>query len=122
MPYPTLIPLEIPKDTEQFRAGLEYVIIRGRLRLPIRLGYFNDRQYFRSIPGYVTVGDGPPLVVNGAPRFDALTAGAGIIIGPLLLDAAYNYEHGSYTDIDARAAVVRSHRLIASLIYRHNRR
>jgi len=122
VPYPTLIPLEIPKDTEQFRAGLEYVIIRGRLRLPIRLGYFNDRQYFRSIPGYVTVGDGPPLVVNGAPRFDALTAGAGIIIGPLLLDAAYNYEHGSYTDIDARAAVVRSHRLIASLIYRHNRR
>jgi hypothetical protein len=68
------------------------------------------------------VGDGPPLVVDGAPRFDALTAGAGIIIGPLLLDAAYNYEHGSYSDIDARAAVVRSHRVIASLIYRHSRR
>jgi hypothetical protein len=120
--YPTLDPVVTPKDTEQIRAGLEYVVIRGRLRLPIRFGYFNDRQYFRSIPSYVTIGGGPPLATNGAPRFDALTAGAGIIIGPLLLDAAYNYEHGSYTDLDARAVVVRSHRVITSVIYRHNHR
>jgi hypothetical protein len=118
--YPTL-DFSTPKDTEQIRAGLEYVVIRGRLRLPLRLGYFNDKQYFRSIPSYVTIGGGPPLATNGAPRFDALTAGAGIIAGPLLLDVAYNYEHGSYTDIDARAVVVRSHRVIASIIYRHNR-
>jgi hypothetical protein len=121
VPYPTIETGVTPKDTEQIRAGLEYVVIRGRLRLPIRLGYFNDRQYFRSIPSYVTIGGGPPLATNGVPRFDALTAGAGIIMGPLLLDAAYNYEHGSYTDLDSRAVVVRSHRVIASVIYRHNR-
>jgi len=59
--------------------------------------------------------------VNGAPRFDAVTAGAGIIIGPLLLDAAYNYEHGSYADLDGRAVSVKSHRVVTSVIYRHTR-
>jgi len=116
--YPTL-DQTATKDTEQIRAGLEYVVIRGRLRLPLRVGYFNDGQYFRSIPRYVSIGGGPPLAVNGAPRFDALTAGAGIIVGPLLLDAAYNYEHGSYADLDGRAVSVRSHRVVTSVIYRH---
>jgi len=122
VPYPTLVTGVTPKDTEQIRGGLEYVVIRGRLRLPIRVGYFNDEQYFPSISRYVSIAGGQPLAVNGAPRFDALTAGAGIIIGPLLLDAAYNYEHGSYADLDGRAVSVKSHRVVTSVIYRHTHR
>lgn len=117
LPYPSLNDLE-QQDTEQVRVGLEYVVIRGRLKLPLRVGYFNDRQYFRSIKGVATDG----TIVTGAPRFDAVTAGAGLIVGNLLLDAAYVYEHGSYADLESNLVRVRSHRFFASFIYRHARR
>jgi len=127
LPYPQLfntvehVDTVEQEDTEQLRAGLEYVLIGGRLKVPIRIGYFNDQQYFRAIKRYATLGDGSLIAVTGAPRYDALTAGAGIIIGPLLLDGAYVYEHGSYWDLQGHAVRVRSHRVFASLIYRHNR-
>jgi long-subunit fatty acid transport protein len=108
LPYPTLVDPE-QQDTEQVRVGLEYVVIRGGLKVPVRVGYFNERQYFRSIAG-------------SAPRFDGLTAGAGIIVGRVLFDAAYVYEHGRYTDPDANSVRVNSHRVFASFIYRHARR
>ena len=130
LPYPQLVNTFVfngtaynveQEDTEQLRAGLEYVLIGGRLKVPIRIGYFNDQQYFRAIKRYATLGDGSLIPVTGAPRYDALTAGAGIIIGPILLDGAYVYEHGSYWDLQGHAVRVRSHRVFASLIYRHNR-
>jgi len=108
LPYPSLIDPQ-QQDTEQIRAGLEYVVIHGSLKLPLRVGYYNDRQYFRSISG-------------AAPRFDALTAGAGIVVGRVLIDAAYIYEHGRYVDFDVHSVHVHSHRVFASLIYRHSRR
>jgi long-chain fatty acid transport protein len=106
LPYPTLVDPE-QKDTEQVRAGLEYVVIRGRWKLPVRVGYYNDRQYFRSLPG-------------SAPRFNAWTAGAGIILGRVLFDGAYAYERGRYVDLQANSVHVNSHRIYASFIYRHN--
>lgn len=121
LPYPTLDNTVEQEDTEQLRAGLEYVLIGGRLKVPLRIGYFNDQQYFRAIKRYATLGDGSVISVTGAPRYDALTAGAGIIIGPILVDGAYVYEHGNYTDLSGHAIRVRSHRVYASLIYRHNR-
>jgi hypothetical protein len=120
LPYPTLDNTVPQEDTEQLRAGLEYVVIGGRLKVPIRIGYFNDRQYFRAIRRYATLGDGSVIPVTSAPRYDALTAGAGLIIGPILLDGAYVYEHGSYMDLQGHGVRVRSHRVFASLIYRHN--
>ncbi|HEU0093362.1 MAG TPA: hypothetical protein VFS78_14695 [Vicinamibacteria bacterium] len=119
LPYPTLDNKAPQDDTEQLRAGLEYVVIGGRLKVPIRIGYFNDQQYFRAIRRYATLGDGTVIPVTRAPRYDALTAGAGIIIGPILLDGAYVYEHGSYLDLNGHGVRVRSHRVFASLIYRH---
>jgi hypothetical protein len=119
LPYPTLDSSAPQDDTEQLRAGLEYVVIGGRLKVPIRIGYFNDQQYFRAIRRYATLGDGTVIPVTRAPRYDALTAGAGIIIGPILLDGAYVYEHGSYLDLNGHGVRVRSHRVFASLIYRH---
>jgi hypothetical protein len=121
VPYPTLDTRVPQDDSEQIRVGLEYVVIRGRRKLPLRIGYFNDRQYFRSIRRYATLGDGSVIPVTRAPRFDAVTAGAGVILGPVLLDAAYVYEHGSYMDLERRRTSVRSHRAVVSLIYRHNR-
>jgi hypothetical protein len=103
LPYPTLDDTVEQEDTGQLRAGLEYVLIGGRLKVPLRIGYFSDKQYFRAIKRYATLGDGSAIPVTGAPRYDALTAGAGIIIGPILLDGAYVYEHGSYWDLQGHA-------------------
>jgi long-chain fatty acid transport protein len=134
LPYPTLNSVVPQEDTKQIRAGLEYVLIRGRLKLPLRIGYFNDRQYFRALERFATLGDGSVIAVGRAPRLDAVTAGAGIILGRVLLDVAYVYEHGRYVDLETAqlslsepAAAphtirVTSNRVIVSAIYRHARR
>jgi long-subunit fatty acid transport protein len=119
LPYPTLDVSVPQKDTEQIRAGLEYVLIRGRLRLPLRVGYFNDRQYFRAITED-SLGAGSPRLT--APRFDGWTAGAGIVLGRVLFDAAYVYERGRYIDLQSTAVHDKSHRVVASIIYRHGPR
>jgi long-subunit fatty acid transport protein len=107
LPYPTLVDLR-QSDTYQLRMGAEYVLIGGRLKWPLRAGYFRDRQYFRS-------GDGD------APVFNGFTAGAGILAGPFLCDVAYVYEYGDYADTGEPQgrAFTKFQRLFVSLIYRH---
>lgn len=92
-------------DTEQFRVGAEYVFLVGKVRLPVRVGYLSDRQFFRDALG-------------AAPRFDGLAVGAGVAFGQLLLDAAYLEERGSYRSADNLRTDVRMRRLFVSLIYR----
>ena len=99
------------QDSEQIRAGLEWVLIRGALKVPIRAGYFNDRQ----IKGTPT-GD--------AVRYNGVTAGTGVILGPLQLDFAWVYEFGEYfvaADDGASSATrfsLTTNRVYASAIYR----
>jgi len=104
--FPSLT-LEDQVDTTQVRIGLEYVVIRGRLKWPLRAGYFNDGQFFR--------------VEGGTPHFNGFTAGTGIIAGRFMLDIAYLQHTGSYRDNDVLISV-KNRRFIASLIYRHNTR
>jgi hypothetical protein len=93
-------------DSEQIRFGAEYVFIFDKFKLPVRAGYFNDRQIVIDASG-------------NAPRYHGMTAGTGIIVGPVLLDAAYLYEYGSYITSPNRQKVTqRMHRFLASLIYR----
>jgi hypothetical protein len=113
LPYPSLDSSSQQQDTSQLRVGAEYVILREHLKVPIRAGFFTDDQYFDA--------------VGGAPRFTGLTVGAGLIIGPVLLDVAYLHETGSYTTLeplagDEKLAVrndVKSNQLFVSIIYRH---
>jgi long-subunit fatty acid transport protein len=112
LPFPSLNDAD-QQDTEQIRAGGEYVVILGRLKLPVRAGYVSDRQYFRGADGT-------------APRFDGVSVGTGVIAGSFLFDVAYLREHGNYDSFDnaSGAAVstsVTSNRLYVSLIYRHRR-
>jgi hypothetical protein len=119
LPYPTLDE-QNQSDSEQLRAGAEFVIIHGRLKMPVRAGYFTDRQIFRDehqLP----------------PRFQGITAGAGLILGPVLLDAAVLREWGNYTQIIQQGTViedqavpritslndVKTTRILMSIIYRH---
>lgn len=71
------------QDAEQIRAGGEWVLIKGRLKVPLRAGYFNDRQ----IAGTQS---GEPV------RFSGLTVGTGVILGFLQLDLAWVYEFGEF--------------------------
>jgi long-subunit fatty acid transport protein len=109
LPFPTLRGLP-QADTQQIRAGVEYVVVRGSLKWPLRAGYVNDRQYFQAV-------DGPPYL-------NAFTVGTGLLAGPFLLDVAYVNERGSYDDANDSGQPtgtrwrIRSHRFFASLIYR----
>jgi long-subunit fatty acid transport protein len=111
-PYPTLKDGGKQMDTEQYRIGGEYVLIRSRFKWPLRVGYFNDRQYFLADDGRV-------------PRFNGLSLGAGTIINDrIMIDAALVYEEGSYKASLAREekATVKATRVYLSFIYRffHN--
>ena len=94
--YPTLRPVPDPsdpadplklqgqQDAEQFRVGVEWVLIRGGLKVPLRAGYFNDRQI-------------EPVLGGNPPRFNGFTVGTGLILGSMLFDVAYVYEFGEYS-------------------------
>ena len=115
--YPN-VSLDTQNDTEEIRAGIEYVVFPGKLKVPIRAGYFNDKP--------INTSD-----VAAPPRFNGFTVGTGILLGSLLFDVAYLYEWGEFSasgeipaNADAAAAspavrnTVRNQRLFASLIYR----
>jgi hypothetical protein len=122
LPYPTLVSEQV--DAQQIRAGVEWVVISSpRVKVPLRAGYFNDRQITAYPDGRI-------------PRYNGVTFGTGLILGPLLLDVAYLLEFGS--DIvpvtvgsdegdggDTLVPVefsLRTQRVFASLIYRFGRR
>jgi hypothetical protein len=114
LPYPTLDD-EKQSDTEQLRVGAEYVVLGRRLKVPLRAGYFTDKQYFFDFR-------------KRPPRFRGFTAGLGVAAGPLLIDVAYVRETGKYLDPEAdpedpeaRGAErsTRFNRIFISIIYRH---
>jgi hypothetical protein len=93
-------------DAEQIRAGVEYVLIHGQVRWPVRAGYFSNRQTNRDATG-------------SGPRFNGATLGLGMGVGPLLLDVAFVYETGDYVDPSLFQQSATSRRVLFSLIYRH---
>ena len=130
--YPTLTAVPDPddpddpalrvgqQDAEQIRAGVEWVLIKGRLKVPLRAGYFNDRQIAGTRSGE-------------AVRFNGVTAGTGLILGALQLDLAWVYEFGEYfvaAEADALQATPKppirhaltTNRVYASIIYRFSGR
>jgi hypothetical protein len=126
--YPTLEPVPDPgnptdpallvaqQDAEQIRAGVEWVLIKGQVRIPLRVGYFNDRQIAPAPGG------------GGAIRFNGLTAGTGLILGAMQLDFAWVYEFGEYfvaseatNRVPIRNALT-TNRVYASIIYRFSGR
>ena len=124
--YPTLKTVQDPddpndpalvvaqQDAEQIRAGVEWVLIKGRLKIPLRGGYFNDRQIAPA--------------GNDTVRFNGITAGTGLILGALQLDVAWVYEFGEYfvaagaTTAPPIRYALTTNRVYASVIYRFSGR
>jgi hypothetical protein len=126
--YPTLVTVPDPddptdpllrvaqQDAEQIRAGVEWVLIKGRVKIPLRAGYFNDRQIAPAVGSGDTV------------RFNGLTAGTGLILGAMQMDVAWVYEFGEYfvaSETRPQAPVryaLTTNRVYASIIYRFSGR
>jgi hypothetical protein len=110
LPYPTLDDAD-QTDTQQIRLGAEQVLLGERVTVPLRLGVFTDRQYFRS------GGRG-----GTPPRFAGFTAGAGVAFGSVLLDVAYVHEWGSYFSpeepVVPEKLTTRFQRFFVSVIFR----
>lgn len=115
LPYPTLNDPN-QSDTEELRAGVEQVVFLGRVKWPLRVGGFANKQYFNQ------------ALAPGPPSFSGVTGGTGLILGSMLLDVAYVLEWGRYSLLDteegARPSIVtvRSHRVYVSAIYRFGSR
>ena len=103
LPFPAL--LTDQDNTHQARVGIEYVLILRRLPVPLRLGYFRDRQHFLDVDG-------------NAPSFDGFTAGIGAVMGPVLLDGAFVLETGKYSDVEGNLVDATIRRFLVSIIYR----
>ncbi len=65
----------------------ERVLLLTNAKMPLRAGFFSDRQYFQRPDGY-------------APRSAGFTLGAGLIVGPVLFDVAYVRESLGYATED----------------------
>jgi hypothetical protein len=113
LPFPDISTPSEQENTEQIRMGMEYVLFFGKVKCPVRVGYFNDRQYFRSDldDPEEARDDGP------APRFNAFTAGTGVAAGRFLFDVAYVQERGRYLDGFQRSTT--AHRVYMSVIFRY---
>jgi long-subunit fatty acid transport protein len=92
-------------DTEQIRGGVEYVVLAGKFKVPIRVGYFSDQQLAQAADG-------------SAPRFNSWTAGTGLIVGPVLFDVAFLYQSGAFFDSNGVRNSITTKRFVASMIYR----
>jgi long-subunit fatty acid transport protein len=111
LPYPTLDDVD-QTDTQQIRVGAEYVLLMGPLKVPLRAGYFVDRQYFRA-----AADDGG--TAGSPPWFHGYTAGTGIAVGPVLIDVAFVLERADFVPSGELATVsTRFSRVYLSLTYR----
>jgi long-subunit fatty acid transport protein len=103
LPWPQLTLAQ--SDSEQIRGGVEYVVLAGKFKVPIRVGYFSDQQLAQAADG-------------SAPRFNSWTAGTGLIVGPVLFDVAFLYQSGAFFDSNGVRNSITTRRFVASMIYR----
>jgi long-subunit fatty acid transport protein len=103
IPFPDVLG-DAQSDTRELRLGVEYVLIAGHVKVPLRAGYVREKQYLLLPDGSV-------------PLLDGVTAGAGVVLGGVLLDGAYVYQWGDYGPGAVRSTQ-RLHRVLLSVIYR----
>ena len=94
------------EETHQVRLGAEYLFIFERTVVPLRFGIFYD-----------------PQPAEGDPEdFYGVSIGSGVMIGPLVLDAAYQFRfgrdvNGDVIGIPGTDADVDQHKVYVSAIY-----
>lgn len=86
--YPTLQPIKPNQqgDSEQIRFGFERVFFIKNILLPLRIGFFLDKQIFYDS-------------TMQKPYFKGLTLGTSVGYERLTFDISYIYEFGEYSSI-----------------------
>ena len=92
--------------THQVRVGAEYVLILENTMVPFRCGLFYDPE-----PGE-----------NGNRDFYGFSLGAGVTLGPIVLDAAYQFRFGNNIEGEILTypgvtADIQQHKFLVSAIY-----
>jgi len=75
-----------PRDTQQLRAGVEYLVSRSRLAVPLRLGGFINEVFWSDW-------EDKPI------RYYGFTCGAGLALKSITLDLAAIYSIGKYREV-----------------------
>jgi hypothetical protein len=104
-------------DTDQWRAGAEYLIVSSRIVIPVRAGLFRDRSPVSE------------LTNDEGRRIEGFTLGTGLNFNRIVLDVAFErresdgvvglrFRQGNAVPASASTESVREDRIVASLIYR----
>ena len=79
-------------DANSFHVGLEYLIEAGKSFVPVRLGFYTLPTIDRQEPS-----PGQEDEEADQISYNAITAGLGIVMSTVIIDASYEYIFGSYT-------------------------
>jgi long-subunit fatty acid transport protein len=94
------------KDTYQARLGGEYLIVKGKSVIPLRVGFFYDPE-----PG-----------AHGVDNFFGGSVGSGYTWENYSFDVAYQYRRGNHVTgdipLDGVSSDITQHTVLSSLIYR----
>jgi long-chain fatty acid transport protein len=79
-------------DANSFHVGLEYLIEAGKTFVPVRVGFYTLPTIDREEPQ-------PDQDNKDADQisYNAITAGLGVVMSTVIIDASYEYIFGSYT-------------------------
>jgi long-chain fatty acid transport protein len=79
-------------DANSFHIGLEYLIEAGKNFVPVRLGFYTLPTINREEPS-----DDQEDEEADQISYNAITAGLGIVMNTVIIDASYEYIFGTYT-------------------------
>jgi long-chain fatty acid transport protein len=82
-------------DANSFHVGLEYLIETGKNFVPVRLGFYTLPTTSRE-PINPDIPDQKPEDTEQI-SYNAITAGLGIVMQTVIIDASYEYIFGTYT-------------------------
>jgi long-subunit fatty acid transport protein len=94
-------------DANSFHVGLEYLIEAGKNFVPVRLGFYTLPTTSREA---ATEEQDDQDILPDQISYNAITAGVGIVMNTVIIDASYEYIFGTYVgfyeDVDAAERAV----------------
>jgi long-subunit fatty acid transport protein len=94
-------------DANSFHVGLEYLIEAGKNFVPVRLGFYTLPTTSREA---ATEEQDDQDILPDQISYNAITAGVGVVMNTVIIDASYEYIFGTYVgfyeDVDAAERAV----------------
>jgi long-chain fatty acid transport protein len=81
-------------NANSIHLGLEYLLEAGKNFVPLRVGYYTLPTTSKAFSGFDNEGD--PIYDGSQILYSGVTAGLGIVMNTVIIDASYEYVFGSY--------------------------